>query len=77
MDNDMLARVGLGAYFHFYNTERRQQVCGCPTTAKVHDTGSAPINRRPGNGIMEAGIASMNIGMLSIRSGGVRLNGHR
>ncbi len=39
MDNDMLARVGLGAYFHFYNTERHHHALGCPAAAEANNTG--------------------------------------
>ena len=39
------ARVGLEAYFHFYNTQRPHQALGYRTPAEVFNRDSAPSKR--------------------------------
>ena len=74
--NGREAKDGLEAYFHFYNTERPHQASGY-RTPEVFNGDSVQSDERSRKGRLIPSSALMNIGELSIRSGGVQLNGHK
>jgi len=71
------AKSGLDAYYHFYNTERPHQALGYRTPAEVFNGNSLRSDERPRSGRLAPSSALMKVGELSIRSGGVQLNGHK
>jgi len=71
------AKDDLDAYFLFYNTQRPHQALGYRTPAEVFNGGSAQSTEHSRERRWTRNRVLMNIGELSIRSGGVQLNGHK